>query len=77
MLEDLNYAIDKLPRMRPNQMEHKGAVTAFTAQALAARIYLLKGDYAQVETLTDDIIKNGGFRLYDDFYQLFKFPEVV
>ena len=48
MLEDLNYAIDKLPRMRPNQMEHKGAVTAFTAQALAARIYLLKGDYAQV-----------------------------
>ena len=74
MLEDLNYAIDKLPRMRPNQMEHKGAVTAFTAQALAARIYLLKGDYAQVETLTDDIIKNGGFRLYDDFYQLFKIP---
>ncbi len=74
MLEDLNYAIEKLPRMRPNQMEHKGAVTAFTAQALAARIYLLKGDYAQVETLTDDIIKNGGFRLYDDFYQLFKIP---
>ena len=74
MLEDLNYAIGKLPRMRPNQMEHKGAVTAFTAQALAARIYLLKGDYAQVETLTDDIIKNGGFRLYDDFYQLFKIP---
>ena len=25
-------------------------------------------------TLTDDIIKNGGFRLYDDFYQLFKIP---
>ena len=74
MLEDLNYAIGKLPRMRPNQMEHKGAVTAFTAQALAARVYLLKGDYAQVETLTDDIIKNGGFRLYDDFYQLFKIP---
>ena len=41
---------------------------------MAARIYLLKGDYAQVETLTDDIIKNGGFRLYDDFYQLFKIP---
>ena len=53
MLEDLNYAIGKLPRMRPNQMEHKGAVTAFTAQALAARVYLLKGDYAQVETLTN------------------------
>lgn len=61
--------------MRPNQMEHKGAVTAFTAQALAARIYLLKGDYAQVETLTDDIIKNGGFRLYDDFSSCSKFPE--
>lgn len=40
--EDLNYAMEKLPRMRPNQMEHKGAVTAFTAEMLAAKIYLLK-----------------------------------
>lgn len=72
--EDLNYAMEKLPRMRPNQMEHKGAVTAFTAEMLAAKIYLLKGDYAQVETLTDDIINNGNFSLYPDFYNLFKIP---
>ena len=69
--EDLNYAMEILPRMRPNQMEHKGAVTAFTAEMLAAKIYLLKGDYAQVETLTDDIINNGNFSLYPDLYNLF------
>lgn len=74
MLKDLEYAAFKLPRMRPNQMEHIGAVTAFTAEALAARVYLLKKDYAKVEELTDDIIKNGGFKLYDKYYQLFKIP---
>lgn len=72
--EDLNYAIEKLPRMRPNQMPHKGAVTAYTAEMLAAKIYLLTGDYASVEKLTDDIIGNGQFELYSDFYNLFKIP---
>ena len=72
--EDLNYAIDKLPRMRPNQMEHLGAVTAYTAEMLAAKVYLLKEDYAKVETLTDDIINNGNFSLYPDYYNLFKIP---
>lgn len=74
LTEDLEYAIEKLPRMRPNQMAHQGAVTAYTAEMLAAKVYLLKGDYAQVEKLTDDIITNGGFTLYPDFYQLFKIP---
>ncbi|WP_352423065.1 RagB/SusD family nutrient uptake outer membrane protein [Proteiniphilum sp.] len=74
MLEDLTYAKDKLPRVRPNQMTHAGAVSAFTAEMIAAKVYLLTGDYAQVETLTDDIINNGNFSLYSDFYQLFKIP---
>lgn len=74
MLEDLDYAIDKLPRMRPNQMAHNGAVSAFTAEMMAAKIYLLKGEYDQVETLTDDIINNGSFTLYSDYYNLFKIP---
>lgn len=72
--EDLKYAMEKLPRMRPNQMVHQGAVTAFTAEMIAAQVYMLKGDFAQVETLTDDIIANGGFSLYPDYYQLFKIP---
>lgn len=72
--EDLNYAIEKLPRLRPNQMERQGAVTAFTAELLAAKVYLLQQNYDQVETLTDDIITNGAFSLYADYYNLFKIP---
>ncbi len=74
MLEDLDYAANKLPRVRPNQMEHQGAVTAFTAELLAARVNLLQGNWTEVERLTEDIITKGNFKLYDDFYQLFKIP---
>lgn len=56
MLEDLKYAMENAPRKRPNQMEHKGAVTAYTAAALAAKINLNMGNYDEVERLTDDII---------------------
>ena len=73
-LEDLQYGIDNMPRIRPNQNEHKGAVTAFSAEMLAAKIHLNMGDYAKVEELTDDIIEHGNFSLYPDFYQLFKIP---
>ncbi|MDD4514425.1 RagB/SusD family nutrient uptake outer membrane protein [Massilibacteroides sp.] len=72
--EDLNYAMEKLPRLRPNQMTHTGAVSAFTAKLLAAKVYLLQENYEQVETLTDDIINNGNFSLYSDYYSLFKIP---
>lgn len=74
MLEDLAYAMEKLPRVRPNQMTHAGAVSAFTAEMMAAKVHLLKGEYDQVETLTDDIINNGNFVLYPDYYNLFKIP---
>lgn len=73
-LEDLQYAMDNCPRLRPNEMEHIGAVTAYTAEMLAAKIYLNQGDYDKVKTLTDDIINSGKFELYSDYYQLFKIP---
>lgn len=77
MLSDLDYAMQHMERMRPNEMVHKGAITVYTAEMLAAKIYMLKGteaDWEQVETLTDDIITNGNFSLYGDYYQLFKIP---
>ena len=73
-LEDLQYGIDNMPRIRPNQSEHKGAVTAFSAEMLAAKFHLNMGNYAKVEELTDDIIEHGNFSLYPDFYQLWKIP---
>lgn len=74
ILEDLDYAMTYMQRMRPNEMTYQGAITAYTAEMLAAKMHLLLGNYDEVESLTDDIINNGGFQLYDDFYQLFKIP---
>lgn len=73
-LQQLEAVIPDMKRMRPNQMEHQGAFTAFTAEALAARFALLLNDYNKVEKLTQDIIDNGGFELYSDYYNLFKIP---
>lgn len=74
MLEDLEYAYNNCPKVRPNEMAHIGAVSAYTAKALAAKVYLNMGQYDQVEKLTDDIINSRKFELYGDFYQLFKIP---
>lgn len=74
MLEDLEYAYNNCPEVRPNEMAHIGAVTAYSAKALAAKVYLNMGQYDQVEKLTDDIINSRKFELYGDFYQLFKIP---
>ncbi|MBR6249226.1 MAG: RagB/SusD family nutrient uptake outer membrane protein [Muribaculaceae bacterium] len=74
MLEDLQYAIDNCPKIRPNESAHVGAVTAYTAMALAAKVYMNRGEYAQAEALTDQIINSQKFSLYPDFYNLFKIP---
>lgn len=74
MLEDLEYAYNNCPEVRPNEMAHIGAVSAYSAKALAAKVYLNMGQYDQVEKLTDDIINSCKFKLYEDFYQLFKIP---
>lgn len=74
MLEDLEYAYNNCPEVRPNEMAHIGAVSAYSAKALAAKVYLNMGQYDQGEKLTDDIINSRKFKLYEDFYQLFKIP---
>lgn len=74
ILEDLQYAMDNCPKLRPNEMEHKGAATAYTAEMMAAKIYLYQGNYEKVEELTNDIINSKKFTLYEDYYELFKIP---
>lgn len=74
VLEDLQYGIENMPKIRPNESEHIGAVTAFSAATLAAKVHLNMGNYAEVKKLTDDIINSGKFSLYPDYYQLWKIP---
>ena len=74
MLNDLQYAIENCPKVRPNEAAHFGAATAYTAEMLAAKIRLNRGEWAEAETLTNDIINSKKFSLYPDFYNLFKIP---
>ena len=74
MLEDLQYAIENCPKVRPNEASHYGAVTAYTAELMAAKIRMNRGEYAEAEALTNDIINSNKFELYSDFYNLFKIP---
>lgn len=74
VLKDLETAIADMPKVRPNEMAHIGAASAYTAMMLAAKIYLNMGNYPEVERLTNAIINDGRFQLYPDFYQLFKIP---
>lgn len=75
MLEDLKDAIAFLPRIRPNEYTDRiGAASQFTAEMLAAKVYMQQGDWEKVESLTDDIIGSGKFSLYADFNNLFKIP---
>ena len=66
MLEDLEYGYTNMPLIRPNESNHFGAVTAYSAMALAAKVYLNMGNYAKVKELTDKIISSKKFELYDD-----------
>lgn len=74
ILEDLQYAMDNTFKLRPNEMEHFGAVSAYSAEMLAAKVNMNMGNYDKVVTLTDEIINSGKFSLYNDFYELFKIP---
>ena len=75
MLEDLDFAINNLQRIRPNEYTDRiGAASAFTAEMLAAKVYMELGQYDKVESLTDDIIGSGKFELNPDYRALFQIP---
>lgn len=74
IISDLEFAMENCPKLRPNEMSHMGAFSAYTAEALAAKAYLLLEQYDKVESLTNDIINSGRFSLYPDYYELFKIP---
>ena len=72
--DELDYCIANLPAIRPNESEHPGAVTKYTAELLKAKLKMYNNEWDDVLTLTDDIVNSGKFELYNDFYELFKIP---
>lgn len=69
---DLREAIQDLPETVPST--EYGRVTAWAAKGLLAKVLMYREDWQECKSVSDDIIANGPFALYPDFYQLFR-PE--
>lgn len=73
--DQMDAAIPSLPDMRPNQRtDLPGGVTKYTALAIKALANLEMENYQGVADATSQIINSGLFKLYPDYYQLFKKP---
>lgn len=71
----MDEAIPNMSDLRPNERtDLKGGVTKYTALAVKAMANLELKNYQKVADATGQIINSNRFKLYDDFYQLFKIP---
>ncbi len=69
---DLRSAIPELPETIPSS--EFGRATRWVAKGLLAKVLMYKEEWTDCKSVSDDIINNGPFDLYPDFYQLFR-PE--
>ncbi|MDG3581521.1 RagB/SusD family nutrient uptake outer membrane protein [Galbibacter pacificus] len=73
--DQMDEAIPNLPKVRPNQrVDLPGAITAYTAYAVKALANQEIGNYQAVADATGEIIRSNLFKLYPDYYELFKTP---
>lgn len=78
IIDDLNYAVANLPATTTDY----GRVTIPIAKHMLAKVYLTRAggtaaestDYASAATLAKDVIATGGYKLLDDFSDLFAQP---
>jgi len=63
--DELDYCIANLPAIRPNESEHPGAVTKYTAEMLKAKQKMYDNEWDEVLALTEDIVNSGKFELYN------------
>ncbi len=70
--EDLRAAIPDLPESITS--EELGRATSWAAKGLLAKVLMYREDWTECKSVSDDIINNGPFELYPDFYEIFR-PE--
>ncbi|GBU08275.1 membrane protein [Bacteroidales bacterium] len=68
--KDLLEAIAVLPANLPSA--ELGRANVWAAKGILAKVYLYQEKWAESKALTDDIINNGGFILYPNFYDIFR-----
>lgn len=70
--KDLRDAIPDLPPTVPTN--ELGRATSWAAKGLLAKVLMYREDWPECKSVSDDIINNGPFELYPDFYEIFR-PE--
>ena len=66
VISDLTDAMDKLPETQEN-----ARATKYSVEAILARVYMSKGEYANAATMANDIIESGYFSLTSTYNQAF------
>ena len=66
IIQDLQFAVQNLPASG-----NKIRASKYAAQALLARVYLYKKDYANAITAATDVIDNGGYNLLANYADIF------
>lgn len=69
---DLRSAIPGLPENLP--VTEYGRASRWAAKGLLAKVLMYREDWTECKKLSDEIINDGPYELYPDFYQLFR-PE--
>jgi starch-binding outer membrane protein, SusD/RagB family len=69
IIRDLQYAADKLPLKSQTGTGH---ATKGAAQAMLAKVYMYRGEWASVFALTDEIINSGQYFLVNDYSKIWR-----
>ena len=71
LIGELKDLREDLPSNHPNQLARSGGITRWAADMMLAKAAADIGDYATMEEAAGDIVNNGSFYLYPDYYDLF------
>ncbi len=71
IISDLNFAISHLPLESELQPDDEGRATIGAAEALLAKVYLFRNDFANAESYTLDVINSNQYSLDPDFFHTF------
>jgi starch-binding outer membrane protein, SusD/RagB family len=77
-IDEINtFLIDELTAIQPDLPltwvnDERGRATRGAAQALLARVYMFKGDYAKAKIELDKIVTEGTYNLVDNYFDNFK-----
>lgn len=72
ILADLDEVISSKALPESYSGADRGRITHWAAVAVAAKVQLFEGNWAEVKNLTSDIMSNGGFSLFPSYSGLFE-----